>query len=299
MSDTLADMITRIRNGQKANKVSVKAIFSKLNVNVCSVLKSEGFIDSYEVIGDNKKDIQITLKYYKGSPLINKIEKISKEKFTFDYNLSEILFNKDQNISLEEQSKMILESIEINGFENTANLYSISDSSKVGGKIGWIKKNNLSSEINSELDNLEVNSFSSPIKIGNNYLILKINEIKKIPDEIKKVNTEINLNKDKKITNEVNLQENTKIASSIINEEKEKKPVDNEIKQIINDILEAKNKKSFKEKVKIDDGESYKKENIKQKVEISEEKFMSLDERENALAELIIDMELLHLKTLK
>ena len=57
MSDTLADMITRIRNGQKANKVSVKAIFSKLNVNVCSVLKSEGFIDTYEVIGDNKKDI--------------------------------------------------------------------------------------------------------------------------------------------------------------------------------------------------------------------------------------------------
>ena len=57
MSDTLADMITRIRNGQKANKVSVKAIFSKLNVNVCNVLKSEGFIDSYEVIGDNKKDL--------------------------------------------------------------------------------------------------------------------------------------------------------------------------------------------------------------------------------------------------
>jgi acetyl-CoA carboxylase carboxyl transferase subunit alpha len=59
MSDTLADMITRIRNGQKANKVSVKAIFSKLNVNVCSVLKSEGFIDTYEVVGDNKKDILI------------------------------------------------------------------------------------------------------------------------------------------------------------------------------------------------------------------------------------------------
>ena len=79
MSDTLADMITRIRNGQKANKVSVKAIYSKLNVNVCSVLKSEGFIDTYEVTGDNKKDIIITLKYYKGSPLIQKIEKITKQ----------------------------------------------------------------------------------------------------------------------------------------------------------------------------------------------------------------------------
>ena len=129
--------------------------------------------------------------------------------------------------------------------------------------------------------------------------LIEDNEIKKTPDEIKKVNTEINLNKDKKNTNEVNVQENTKIASSDINEDKEKKPVDNEIKKIINDILEAKNKNSFQEKVKIDDGEPYKKEKIKQKVEISEEKFMSLDERENALAELIIDMELLHLNSLK
>src|SRR6056300_854918 len=95
-------------------------------------------------------------------------------------------------------------------------------------------------------------------------------------NEIKKVNTEINLNKDKKITNEVKIQKNTKIANSDINEDKEKKPVDNEIKKIINDILEAKNKKSFKEKVKIEDAEVFKKEKIKQKVEISEEKFMSL-----------------------
>lgn len=129
--------------------------------------------------------------------------------------------------------------------------------------------------------------------------LIEDNEIKKTPDQIKKVNTEINLNKDKKITNEVKVQKNTKIAKLDINEDKEKKPVDNEIKKIINDILEAKNKKSFKEKVKIDDGEVFKKEKIKQKVEISEEKFMSLDERENALAELIIDMELLHLNSLK
>ena len=69
MSDTLADMITRIRNGQKANKVSIKAIYSKLNMNVCSVLKNEGYIESFEVIGDNKKDLFITLKYYIMNPV--------------------------------------------------------------------------------------------------------------------------------------------------------------------------------------------------------------------------------------
>ena len=129
--------------------------------------------------------------------------------------------------------------------------------------------------------------------------LIEDNQIKKTSDEIKKVNTDINLNKDKKITNEVKVQENTKIASSDINEEKEKKTADDEIKKIINDILEAKNKNSSQEKVKIGDGEVYKKEEINQKVEISDEKFMSLDERENALSELIIDMELLHLQTLK
>ena len=129
--------------------------------------------------------------------------------------------------------------------------------------------------------------------------LIEDNQIKKTSDEIKKVNTNKNLNSNKKIKNEVKFQENSKIANLDIKEEKEQKTKDNEIKKIINDILEAKNKKSFKEKVKIDDGEAYKKEKVNQKVEVYKENFMSLDERENALAELIIDMELLHITTLK
>ena len=74
MSDTLADMITRIRNGQKANKVSVKAIFSKLNLNVCDVLKKEGYIDSYEILGDAKK----ARKILKWSPKTNINDLISE-----------------------------------------------------------------------------------------------------------------------------------------------------------------------------------------------------------------------------
>ena len=129
--------------------------------------------------------------------------------------------------------------------------------------------------------------------------LIKDNQIKKSSDEIRKVNTDNNLNPNKKNINEINFKENSKIANLDIKKEIEQKTNDNEIKKIINDILEAKNKKSFKEKVEIDNGETYKKEKINQKVEISEEKFMSLDERENALAQLIIDMELLHIKTLK
>ena len=129
--------------------------------------------------------------------------------------------------------------------------------------------------------------------------LIEHNQIKKTSDEIKKVDTNKNLNPNKNDKNQVKVQENSKIAKLDIREEKEQKTKDNEIKKIINDILETKNKKSFKDKVKIDEGEAYQKEKINQKVEVSNQKFMSLDERENALAELIIDMELLHITTLK
>ena len=79
MSDTLADMITRIRNGQKAQKVEILSIFSNINMRVCEVLKKEGFIEDFSQQGEVKKSISIKLKYYNGKPLINKIEKVSKQ----------------------------------------------------------------------------------------------------------------------------------------------------------------------------------------------------------------------------
>ena len=88
--------------------------------------------------------------------------------------------------SLGLQSKKIENSINNNGFENTANLYSISDSSKVGGKIGWVAKKNLSSQIINKLENLKENEYTSPIKLGNNILILKINSTRKQPNKIDK-----------------------------------------------------------------------------------------------------------------
>ena len=171
-----------------------------LNLDFSNQQQFESYLNDFDIsIDDLRKKIGIenewkNLVYSKYSTsikidkenLINQIERLSKEEFSIEYNLSEIVFIKNQNISLKDQSKKILESIEINGFENTANLYSISDSSKVGGKIGWVKKNNLSIEINNELENLKVNSYSDPIKINNNYLILKINDIKEITVKVDK-----------------------------------------------------------------------------------------------------------------
>ncbi len=170
------------------------------NLNYSDQSQFENYLNNFNIsLDDIKKKIEIEnewknliyAKYFNSvkinkDELLNKIDKLSEEEFSLEYNLSEIVFGNRQDISLDEQSKKILESIKVNGFENTANLYSISDSSKVGGKIGWIKKNNLSSEINQKLGNLKKNSYSETIKIGNNYLILKINDIKETKIEINK-----------------------------------------------------------------------------------------------------------------
>jgi len=118
--------------------------------------------------------------------LIKKIEKISKEKFLKEYNLSEIVFVKRNNVNLDELFKSIQESIQINGFENTANIYSISNSSKVGGKIGWVREDSLSDQIILRLKDLKNGEYSSLIQINNNFFVFKINEIRKIQVEIDK-----------------------------------------------------------------------------------------------------------------
>jgi small subunit ribosomal protein S8 len=79
MSDPIADMLTRIRNAQSTNKPSVTMPASKLKGAIASVLKDEGYIDDYMVQAvDGKPQLNISLKYYAGRPVIEKIERVSR-----------------------------------------------------------------------------------------------------------------------------------------------------------------------------------------------------------------------------
>ena len=79
MSDPIADMLTRIRNGQSAEKVSVSMPTSKFKVSIANVLKDEGYITDYRLEGEGaKQNLVIDLKYYMGEPVIDKIKKISR-----------------------------------------------------------------------------------------------------------------------------------------------------------------------------------------------------------------------------
>lgn len=79
MTDPVADMLTRIRNGQMAEKLGVTMPSSKLKEAIASVLKDEGYIESYAVRNDSgKPELDIELKYYAGRPVIERIERVSR-----------------------------------------------------------------------------------------------------------------------------------------------------------------------------------------------------------------------------
>lgn len=78
MQDTLADMITRIRNAQGAGKATVAMPSSKVKASVAEVLKSEGYIADFQVDGDVKPTLNIDLKYYEGKPVIENINRVSR-----------------------------------------------------------------------------------------------------------------------------------------------------------------------------------------------------------------------------
>lgn len=115
-------------------------------------------------------------------------KKITDQKLNIknivEYDLSEIVFQANNQNELNSILKEIDVSIKTIGFSSTANKFSISSSSKFGGKIGKIKDNQLSQIIGDELKDLTVGQITKPIKVSNGFLILSINQKKLIESEI-------------------------------------------------------------------------------------------------------------------
>ena len=114
-------------------------------------------------------------------------KEIKNLSFSRDVSLSEILIRNSKELKLDNVYSEILKSIENVGFAATANIFSVSDTAKIGGKIGWVKETSLSKQILKNIINLKKGQISKPIKINENYLILVINDTK-----INKQNIDIN-----------------------------------------------------------------------------------------------------------
>ena len=88
------------------------------------------------------------------------------------------IFSINEKKELELKYESIKQSIKEIGFEETARIYSLSDSKKSGGKLGWIYKNQLSKEIKDVIDNVNIGDFTKPIVTSGGFLILKLNDAK-------------------------------------------------------------------------------------------------------------------------
>ena len=122
----------------------------------------------------------------------------------FDYNLSEIVISENINKNFKKKFSIINKSLKEIGFENTANIHSISNTANNGGLIGWVNELQISTQINSQIKNLKINEISKPIKIANGYILIKVNDKKEV-----KNNININDQLEKVIIRETNRQLNS------------------------------------------------------------------------------------------
>ena len=109
---------------------------------------------------------------------------VSTKKETEEYNLSEILYEVKNKNAIEPKYQEIKESIVKIGFKNSASIYSLSDTSKIGGNLGWIEEKSLNQNILDTILKLSIGEISKPIILPNGILLLRINEIKKIKNEM-------------------------------------------------------------------------------------------------------------------
>ena len=108
----------------------------------------------------------------------NKINQISTKNSVENLLLYEIIFTINENENLEAKLYKIKESIENIGFEETAKIYSVSESKKNGGKIGWVYKTQLSNKISKQIKNLNVGEFTDAITVPGGFILIKLSDKK-------------------------------------------------------------------------------------------------------------------------
>jgi peptidyl-prolyl cis-trans isomerase SurA len=167
----------------------IKKTYSRLKLN--STNEFQLYLKDYNlVLEDIIKKItidtlwnELIIKKYANQIVIDK-EKIQKELSknakiqSREYFLAEIVSDIENKDEIDIKYKKIIKSINEIGFENSASIYSFSDTAKAGGDIGWINENSLNNEIKKKIKNLKIGDVSKPITLANGILILQIKDTK-------------------------------------------------------------------------------------------------------------------------
>jgi peptidyl-prolyl cis-trans isomerase SurA len=173
------------------NKDEFKIYLSNFNLKLKDVNEKLKIETLWNQLIFDKFNGQVTIDAKKIEENLKK-QILHNKNYIEKYNLSEIFYKLEANENLDNKYNLISNSIKNNGFQNTANLFSLSDSSKFGGNIGWIDKTQLNEKIVAEINQIKSGQLTNPIEINNGFLILKINKKEKIE---KKINFEEELNK--------------------------------------------------------------------------------------------------------
>jgi peptidyl-prolyl cis-trans isomerase SurA len=218
-------------NNQYLSKI-LENIFK--NLNMSSIDEFKNYLDVNNLNIKMVKD-KISIEALWNELIFSKFSsniKIDKEKLKKNilannnriikfYNLNEIVFNITKKNELEKNYQIIKKDIESKGFTNAALIHSVSDTSKIGGKLGWVSEKSINKNIIKEIANLNVGEFSKPIIIPGGALILKIDSIKEEKIDInieKELNKVISVETNKQLNQHSNLYYN-KIKKNIdINE---------------------------------------------------------------------------------
>ena len=163
----------------------IKNIYSRLGLK--SISEFEIYLKDYDLkINDIKTKItidalwnELIIQKYKTQISINEAE-IKKEILknnkiqSKEYQLSEIIFDVTSKKEIQKKYNEVIQSINEIGFENSAAMYSFSESAKIGGDIGWINENSLNNDIKINISSLEIGDISKPIILSNGIMILKL-----------------------------------------------------------------------------------------------------------------------------
>ena len=152
------------------NKDEFNSYLINYNLNISDIKEKLKIETLWNEMIFQKYNNQIKIDKEKIKTKIKNQKKILKE-----YNLSEILFQLDPDEKLLDKYNLILQNIENSGFKNSANIFSISDSSKFGGEIGWINQNQLNDNLLKEIEHLNIDKLTKPIQTSSGYLIIKLN----------------------------------------------------------------------------------------------------------------------------
>ena len=197
--------------GEKLIKENYTALGYENKEKYSNFLKKEGF--SIEILKEKLliERLWNSLIYEKFKNKIkinedeikNRVEAfINSQEKVYEYNLSEILFD------LNTDYKQLIDFIDNYSFEAAASKYSISDSSVNGGKVGWIKSNNLAEKLKKKISNLNEGQISKPIEIPNGNLLLKVNQKRELKSQI---DLELETNK------QINFEQNRQLNSFSLN----------------------------------------------------------------------------------